>query len=360
MNAMATPADTTPATGDSDGSPRTTQRFDPRGKRSFLIFAAVACLIFIVGFALQYRNFTRMQAQTLGDGEHIESYGYDLSKLAINRDLLVASGLPKDGRLVVDNPRTWTVADIDRMNEQRSGAWTKAMAGREMVIGVALNGETRAYPIRYMNWHEIINDTLGGEPIAVTFSPISRTAAVLGRRRGGEAFKLGYSGLLFNQNLVMYDRAARIEDQSLWSQAGLVAIAGPAVGQRLTPLPMTLTRWEDWAATHPDTTVMQGVDATKKLYKHAPYMKDFREGVPICPVRPLPSDDHPAGLALSAMVAAWPAQVGEGWRVMPEPFAEGAPLPEGVPMIYARWFAWYALHGDNTQVLANPAATNAQ
>lgn len=141
------------------------------------------------------------------------------------------------------------------------------------VVGVVRDGEARAYPLRILNWHEIVNDEFGG-PLLVTYCPLCGSAVTATREAAGEETVFGVSGLLYKNDLVMYDQAT----ESLWSQIEARAIDGPLTGDRLDLVPSTLTDWEEWKATHPDTTVLLPpprsftiTDAPPRDYDRDPY-----------------------------------------------------------------------------------------
>lgn len=124
------------------------------------------------------------------------------------------------------------------------------------VIGVERGGLARAYPLGVLNWFEVVNDTFpresGDEPVLVTYCPLCRTGLAAERRVQGEETVFGVSGLLYRDNLVMYDAATG----SLWSQVRAQAIRGPMTGTHLELLPASLTSWGEWRADHPDTQVL--------------------------------------------------------------------------------------------------------
>lgn len=122
----------------------------------------------------------------------------------------------------------------------------------ESVIGVFLNGEARAYPIRLLSLHEIVNDTVGGQPIAVTWCPLCYSALVFSRVVDGNQFTFGVSGYLFHNNLVMYDH----QTNTLWSQVLAQGIKGAHTRQTLEVLAATQTTWGAWKIQHPDTRVL--------------------------------------------------------------------------------------------------------
>lgn len=130
----------------------------------------------------------------------------------------------------------------------------------ELVVGInrydpldaPADAGPRAYPLRVLNWHEVVNDSVG-DPLLVSYCPICRTAVAAERRVAGNRAVFGVSGLLYRDNLVMYDRATR----SLWSQLAGLAIRGVRTGSRLTLVPAMVTTWGRWRETHPDTLVLR-------------------------------------------------------------------------------------------------------
>ncbi|MHB1155243.1 MAG: DUF3179 domain-containing (seleno)protein [Phycisphaerales bacterium] len=326
--------------------PQLNQRLDPRGKRSFIIFCAVACAIFAVSMVWQYRMIRDARRQTIGDGLHVAGYGFDLSNLTVEPDLLVASGLCRDAQQALTSPPFDDIALID---EYGKSPWKAIVVSDDAVIGVSINGDDRAYPIRYLNWHEIINDTVGGVPVAVTFSPISRSAAVFDRRVNGEALRFGYSGLIYNNNLVMYggpEARWMTTPPSLWSQLKFEAIAGPLAGTKLVVLPCRLMRWADWKAAHPRTRVLRGDPAMNRKYKRKPYPDAVVVGRPVFEVRPVaPPEVSFSGQSLKPddMIAAYRDEQNH-WRIVADPARHPDQLPPDAPTVYARWFAWFAFH----------------
>jgi hypothetical protein len=119
------------------------------------------------------------------------------------------------------------------------------------VLGVARDGRARAYPLRILNRHEVVNDRFAG-PIAVTYCVLCGSGVVFRRRVTGRRTRFGVSGKLWRSDLVMYDRLT----DSLWSQILATAIDGPRTGDRLEILPSTLTTWAEWRSLHPGTRVL--------------------------------------------------------------------------------------------------------
>ena len=135
----------------------------------------------------------------------------------------------------------------------------------DRVLGVVVNGEARAYPFGIMWWHEIVNDTLGGEFILVTYCPLTGTGIAFDPMAGGVLRSFGVSGLLYNTNLTMFDR----ESNSLWNQMLLGAQCGPDRGTDLPRIPIVETTWEDWKNRHPNTTVL----TTNTGFGNRPYFE---------------------------------------------------------------------------------------
>lgn len=124
------------------------------------------------------------------------------------------------------------------------------------VIGVERDGTARAYPLAVLNWFEVVNDTFptdgGPEPVLVTYCPLCRTGLTARRTVRDQSTTFGVSGLLYRDNLVLYDELT----SSLWSQVRAQAIRGPMTGSHLSLLPSTLTTWGEWRNEHPGTRVL--------------------------------------------------------------------------------------------------------
>jgi hypothetical protein len=150
-------------------------------------------------------------------------------------------GAPKDAIPAITDPafgKDWNGVDATLAEDDR-------------VIGVAVEDGARAYPLAVLNWHEVVNDTFDG-PLLVTYCPLCGSGVTAERRVDGEETIFGVSGLLWNSDLVMYDRLT----DSLWSQVLGKAVQGPQTGQALSLLPSSFTTWGEWRAEYPDTDVL--------------------------------------------------------------------------------------------------------
>ncbi len=137
----------------------------------------------------------------------------------------------------------------------------------ELVLGLNINGDIRAYPLQILVWHEIVNDEVGGVPVAVTYCPLCFTNQVFKRTIDGEVVEFGTSGKLYNSNLVMYDRSS----ESYWSQALGQAIVGEHTGKKLERIPFDLANWAEWKKLYPDSMVLSQNTGFGRPYGADPY-----------------------------------------------------------------------------------------
>jgi len=192
-----------------------------------------------------------------------------------------------------------------------------------------------------MDWHEIINDCVGGRPIAVTYSPLCDSVVVFDRCVGGETLEFGVSGLLYNSNLLMYDRRPDAVGESLWSQLQFRAVAGPAAkkGRTLEIMPAVVVPWAAWVDRHAETTIVLPDPRRKRLYERDTYQHYFNSDKLHFPVTPLPPPD---GWPLKTPIVA--LRKGGGWEAMrAEEFENPVDLHDRIA-VHAFWFAWYAMH----------------
>lgn len=256
----------------------------------------------------------------VGGGSDPASYGFRLEPLAVPSATLVGTGNPRDFLVPLDMPATIRGSEVLRWNQEHRG---KLVVSNDRVAGVVVNGEARAYPLAMLNAHEVINDVLGGVPVAVTFSPLTDSLVVFDRRVGGTERMFGVSGLLLDSNLVIYDRAADApgadgadgtdaHEPSLWAQLPMRAIAGPAAAQglRLAALPdANVCSWRMWSAAWPDTTVILGDPSQSKRYKelsYARYCLTPRVDFPVAGLMPPSPEPQSADAAVEAARAGAP------------------------------------------------------
>jgi hypothetical protein len=224
---------------------------------------------------------------------------------------IISGGPPRDGIPALSDPTFIAVAEETRL------------ADREPVIAVEIEGERpRAYPIRYLTWHEIVNDEIGGVPVAVTFCPLCNSGPTFDRRVEGRVLTFGVSGKLRHSDMVMYDR----ETESWWQQAVGEGIVGEMTGVELVQLPTWMEGWAEFRARNPGGLVMDEPDWARS-YGRNPYVGYDSSARPFLYDGALPPHDIPA-LARVVRVGdrAWPVE-----RVR----AEGAVTEAGVTVSWA-------------------------
>lgn len=180
--------------------------------------------------------------------------GFDLAGASIPIQGIERGGPPKDGIPAIDRPKFVSAARARLAEEDR-------------VLGITLDGITRAYPLRILNWHELVNDRFGTRAIVVTYCPLCGTGMAFEPPASTGVSGFGVSGLLYNSDVLLYDRTT----QSLWSQILSTAISGPLVGTTLTAVPLTHTTWADWRRRHPATEVLSTDTGFERDYGRDPY-----------------------------------------------------------------------------------------
>jgi hypothetical protein len=182
----------------------------------------------------------------------------EVQKHIVPLDQIVSGGPPPDGIPSIDNPKFVTIHD----------AGNNFLSDSDLVLGININGDVRAYPLLILVWHEIVNDKIGGVQVAVTYCPLCFTNQVFNSTIGpNQVLKFGTSGKLYNSNLVMYDRTSK----SLWSQALGQAIVGKYAGQKLQRIPFDISYWRDWKQLYPNSKILSKDTGFSRPYGADPY-----------------------------------------------------------------------------------------
>ncbi|MGH7860155.1 MAG: DUF3179 domain-containing protein, partial [Candidatus Binatia bacterium] len=171
-------------------------------------------------------------------------------------DEIRSGGPPPDGIPPIDRPKFVSVRSADE--------W---IADREPVLSLVHKGQSRAYPLQIMTWHEIANDSIAGDPITVTFCPLCNSGIAFDRRVGDKVLDFGTSGRLYRSNLVMYDR----QTKSLWIQFTGRAVAGPFIGEDLRKVPVQMVSWAEMKRSYPDARVLSRDTGNPRDYGSNPY-----------------------------------------------------------------------------------------
>ncbi|MFQ5971554.1 MAG: DUF3179 domain-containing protein [Alphaproteobacteria bacterium] len=169
--------------------------------------------------------------------------------------------------IITDGPRRDQIPPIDDPKFVPA-ATAKGIGAREPVISVGINGDFRAYPLRILLWHEIVNDVVGGMPILVTYCPLCNSGVVFDRRIGGEVVEFGNTGRIRHFDMVMYDKAT----ESWWQQFLGEAIVGELTGTRMSVIPARLESVEKFQERAPDGKLLVPSDHRARPYGQTPYV----------------------------------------------------------------------------------------
>ena len=214
----------------------------------------------------------------------------DFSHLGIDLAEVISGGPPRDGIPAILGPEFIRASSETRLSD------------REPVMTyVPDNGPARAYPIRYLMWHEIVNDVVDGRPITVTFCPLCNTGMVFDGRLDGRTLTFGVSGLLRHSDMIMYDH----QTESWWQQAVGEGIAGKMTGRALTQVPAWMESWAAFRDAYPDGLVLDEPN-WRRSYGTNPY-RNYDTTRPFL----YSGDDPPHGIPLLERVVrvgdrAWP------------------------------------------------------
>ena len=213
----------------------------------------------------------------------------DFTKHSIDYGDVLSGGPPKDGIPSIDNPKFVKLSLAINL------------APTEPVIGLEVNGVARAYPLRVLTWHEIVNDVIGGTPVAATYCPLCNAAIVFDRRIDGQVLEFGTTGKLRHSDMIMYDR----QTDSWWQQFLGEGIVGSMTGKRLKTLPARLESFEKFAARHPDAEVLVPSNPGMRPYGANPYVGYDNSGFPFLYKGEVPEGIAPLGRVVVVGETAW-------------------------------------------------------
>jgi len=280
-----------------------------------------------------------------------EINGFALDDALIPPGQVFSGGPDKDGIPSIDNPEFVKAHEAGFIkNEDR-------------VLGIVINGLSKAYPISILNWHEIVNDSIGDVFFTITYCPLCGSGMAFDSRVDGQVLSFGVSGLLYNSDVLLYDR----ETESLWSQLLSKAVTGKYKGTNLKMLPVMHTTWADWKRFHPSTLVLSKNTGYWRSYDRDPYSGYAQSNHLFFPVfNKAPKKYHPKekvlGLTSNKIYMAYPFI--ELNKQNKEKFVDvvdsksftihwnkkeqsGYMTDETgviVPVVQSYWFAWYAFH----------------
>lgn len=330
-------------------------------KRRLIIFAVLSVLVFgiillSVWFSIRVPPLDvalAKKTQLIGMDRTIRK-GFNVEDSAVNRRRILSGGVGKDVIPALTNPAFLGSAAANYLKPA------------DRVIGIKLGDDARAYPIRIMNHHEVVNDTVNETPVAVTFCPLCDSALVFDRRTPLGEREFGVSGLVYNSNVLIYDRGS--DNESLWSQMSKAGITSNARDKSLDLIPFELTTWKEWKSRNPNTQVLSLKTGHDRDYDANPYDFYINSNELLFPVEPenleLPDKMRVLGVYTEKSSRAYPQKAfskdrlsvteqldGKSFTVTFNPDTGSLRVSEaddGIHWVYSYWFAWYAFHPETT------------
>jgi len=280
--------------------------------------------------------------------------GFNLEESSLPVEDIFQGGPAKDGIPAIDKPIFISADEMHQLNPN------------DMVLGITNGTQSKAYPIRILNWHEVVNDYLGDMPTLITYCPLCGSGMVFERTFDGQVLDFGVSGLLYNSDVLLFDR----QTDSLWSQIKKQAVTGPHQGLQFQALAVQHTSWSRWKKDHPNTQVLSFDTGYLRQYGSNPYDGYEDTVATLFPVKFRSEGFHPkqrvVGIEVNGQSRAWPlielAKAGQPIRdhvggkevvVHYHKPSQTAWIDDAQGKTLASvtlfWFAWAAFH-DNTSV----------
>ena len=296
-----------------------------------------------------------------GSSNAKKKLGFELDDALVPAKYIVRGTRKRDAIPSIDEPEYLPVAAVGFLDDD------------DRILGVSRNGIQRAYPIAMLNYHEIVNDVFNEEAVAITYCPLCGSGMAFMSTIDGQNYQFGVSGLLYNSDVLLYDR----ETESLWSQLMSTAITGPMKGSKLRTIPVTHTTWRDWLSRYPATEVLSPNTGHRVNYRVDPYPAYGSSGKLYFPVSKTSKlygrKEIVLGLEINERFKAYPFEElensakrfsdtfeGQSFDVIFDGENETARILDGegneLPTTMAFWFAWYAFHPDTEVYTANPIA----
>ena len=312
-------------------------------KKRFIRLAGFKKVVLVgIGLALGLTS-----VEVLGSGKN----GFDLTVHKVPLGEIISGGPPRDGIPAILNPVLIPAKDATFLRDE------------DRVLGIAQGRDVKAYPVKILNWHEVVNDTVAGKPVVITYCPLCGTGIGFDGLIEGRTYTFGVSGLLYQSDLLMYDH----QTESLWSQIAMEAVTGSMAGQKLRHLFLEHTTWGEWRRTHPETQVLSTKTGFFRDYNRDPYLGYGQRVDLMFPTQNMDSRFHPkawvVGLEVGGIAKAYPfAELQKGSGTVRDEVngrsviirfnkrAQSALITDlagqSIPSVMAYWFAWYAFHPD--------------
>ena len=288
--------------------------------------------------------------------------GFSLENIVVARDAIRAGGPGRDRIRSVDAPE---------FVPPEEATWAPPPV---VAVGLVQGGVAHAYPVHLLEYHQVVNDTVSGVPIVLSYDPLTGVPKGYRRTVDGKPLSFGVSGLLYRSQFLLYDR----ETESLWAQYEGRAVAGPLAGKRLAPVEVRQQPMGAWFQRHPNTTVLARPERKRIDYRHSPYEAYWTSEK--IPFEVSDRDDryHPkevvVGVEVDGRTRAYLGSIltAEGGRIVDD--FQGKKIriaydsesgtfqwdvPEGVKVTDAYWFAWKSFHPGTEIWHDRPAAQSA-
>jgi len=276
--------------------------------------------------------------------------GFDLADALVPVDEIHWGGVQRDGIPSINQPRFVSAQDATFLGK------------KDRVLGVYRNGIAKAYPIRILDRHEVVNDKFADEGVVVTYCPLCFSGMAFSISTDSIARTFGVSGLLFNSDVLLYDH----QTGSLWSQIRSQSISGALKGTKIRPVVTAHTTWPVWLSRYPDTQVLSTDTGYSINYRKSAYTEYKRSRQLMFPVKnrsnKYSNKELVLGVTIGDTFKAYPFKElrkqdrtsfddsigGTGLTIEwheKEKFARAISSDgEEIPTVIVYWFAWYAFH----------------
>ena len=290
--------------------------------------------------------------------------GFDLANASIPLKDIKDGGPRRDGIPAIDKPEFFSIEEAGYLVDN------------DQVMSVSRQGVTRAYPIRILNYHEIVNDTIDDLHFAVTYCPLCGTGMVFNREIEGEVTTFGVSGLLYQSDVLLYDRAT----ESLWSQLHMKSVAGPRLDKSLEWIASEFMTWKHWKELYPNGSVLSTKTGHRRNYRRTPYEGYETSDSVYFPVphyrKELGIKHRIMGIHLDGQATAYDLEFFESGRIYKDKLGErevfvsydketeraevlDVETGEKIPHLYAYWFAWQAFYPETRLISMTKKSTPA-
>lgn len=331
--------------------------FLPSGKDAF-IAAALFGFICACGLHTYDRVIKKIEDEPPPLFARQTANQFQTGNACIPEKHILSGGVRKDAIPSLTNPKMIPAKTASYLEED------------DRVIGIEVQKQAMAYPLRILAWHECVNETAGDYHFAVIYCPLCDSTSVFNRELSNQILEFGISGKLYQSNVLLYDRQDDPNQESLWSQMYGKAISGPLVDTELETFPHHVVTWAEWKTTHPNTKVLSDNTGHVREYKKLFYSNYFDSPKLMFPVYQDDSrlllKDLVIGLRHQDQAKAYPiGKINFSEQSIIDTFAGKTvtlkkskrgdviiDAEEGIDVYHSFWFAWYAFH-PHTDVFSN-------